>query len=141
MASVFTMIINGDIPGHFVWRDDDAVAFLSINPINVGHTLVVPRDEVDHWLDLPSASASHLMEVAHHVGAAHQRVFAAKRVGLIIAGFEVAHTHLHVLPISSMAHMDFANAATDVDHAELATNASMIRDALSAAGHDEASGA
>ena len=53
MASVFTMIINGDLPGHFVWRDDDAVAFLSINPINRGHTLVIPTAEVDHWIDLP----------------------------------------------------------------------------------------
>lgn len=139
MASIFTMIINGDIPGHFVWRDEDAVAFLSINPLNVGHTLVVPREEVDHWLDLPNSSASHLMEVAHHVGAAQQLAFSAKRIGLMIAGFEVPHTHLHVLPISSMAHLDFANAAVEVDHAELATNAGLIRDALSSAGHEAAS--
>lgn len=138
MASVFTMIINGDIPGHFVWRDEDAVAFLSINPLNIGHTLVVPTQEIDHWLDLPNSSASHLMKVAHHIGAAQQVAFSAKRVGLMIAGFEVPHTHLHVLPISSMAHMDFANAATDVNHAELAANAVLIRNSLSSAGHAEA---
>ena len=139
MASVFTMIINGDLPGHFVWRDDDAVAFLSINPINRGHTLVVPTAEVDHWIDLPAATNSHLMAVAHHIGAVQQAVFQPQRVGLMIAGFEVPHTHLHVIPMRSMADLDFANAATDVDHGDLARVASTIRDGLSAAGHPEAS--
>lgn len=139
MASVFTMIINGDLPGHFVWRDDEAVAFLSINPISRGHTLVIPIVEVDHWIDLPIDTNRHLMGVAHHIAAVQQEIFRPVRVGLMIAGFEVPHTHLHVLPMFSMADIDFANAATDVDHSELADVASDLRDALAAAGHPQAS--
>ncbi len=132
------MIISGDLPGHFVWRDPDAVAFMSINPINTGHALVVPTAEVDQWTDLPTATASHLMEVAHHIGAVQREVFRPNRIGLIIAGFEVPHTHLHVIPMSSMRHLDFGNAAVDVDQAELGELAAQIRQGLSRAGHGEA---
>lgn len=138
MASVFTMIINGDLPGHFVWRDDTAVAFLSINPINRGHTLVVPVEEIDHWVDLSPDTNAHLMTVAHHIGKAQHDLFEPLRVGLMVAGFEVPHTHLHVIPIDSMAHLDFANAASEVDHGELADQAASLRSALAAEGHPEA---
>ncbi len=138
MASVFTMIIDGDLPGHFVWRDDDAVAILSINPINTGHTLVVPRHETDHWVDLPVGTNQHLMTVAHHIGGAQQELFEPARIGLMIAGFEVPHVHVHVIPIDSMAHMDFANAATSVDHDELAELAERLRTELAARGHAQA---
>jgi diadenosine tetraphosphate (Ap4A) HIT family hydrolase len=137
MASVFTMIINGDIPGEFVWRDDRCVAFLSINPITPGHTLVVPRAEVDHWIDLDEDLATHLMAVAHRIGQVQQDVFAPERIGLIVAGFEVPHTHLHVLPISRMADLDFGNAAAGPpdDFADMADH---LRTALAAVGHTEA---
>lgn len=138
MASVFTRIINGDLPGHFVWSDDTCVAFLSINPITNGHTLVVPRAEVDHWLDLDANTASHLTAVSHHIGKAIENVWAPNRVGLMIAGFEVPHTHLHVLAINNMGDMSFANAAATVDHGELAGFADSIRAALTKAGHAEA---
>ena len=137
MASVFTMIINGDIPGEFVWRDDRCVAFLSINPITPGHTLVVPREEVDHWIHLDEDLAAHLMAVAHRIGVVQQDVFSPERIGLIVAGFEVPHTHLHVLPITGMADLDFTHAAAgpDDDFAEVAAR---LRTALAAAGHPEA---
>jgi len=137
MPSVFTLIINGDLPGHFVWSDDRCVGFLSINPITDGHALVVPRAEVDHWIDLDADLAAHLMQVAHHLGTALQTVFAPERIGLMIAGFEVPHTHVHVLGLDTMGDMSFANAAATVDHAELAVFASSIRDALVAAGHGD----
>ena len=136
--SVFTMIINGDLPGHFVWRDEQAVGFLSINPICRGHTLIVPTAEVDHWIDLPPDTNRHLMGVAHSVASVQQDLFEPVRVGLIIAGFEVPHTHLHVLPMSSMADIDFANADMAADHGELAQVANELREALAAAGHGEA---
>ena len=126
MATVFTMIINGDLPGHFVWRDETAVAFMSINPINDGHTLVVPVAAVDHWTDLPASTNSHMMELSQRIGKAQEQVFSPNRVGLMIAGFEVPHTHLHVIPLGSMAHLDFANAATDVDHEQLAGYAAAL---------------
>lgn len=139
MASVFTMIINGDLPGHFVWRDDTAVAFLSINPINTGHTLVVPVAEVDHWIDLPAETNAYLMDVARAIAKVQQAVFEPARIGLMIAGFEVPHTHVHVIPMDSMAHLSFANAATEVDHGELAHQADQLRAGLRAAGYSAAS--
>ena len=137
MPSVFTMIINGDLPGEFVWRDDRCVAFLSINPITPGHTLVVPREDVDHWIDLDEDLAAHLMAVAHRIGVVQQDVFAPERIGLIVAGFEVPHTHLHVLPISGMGDLDVANSAAGPgdDFAEVAER---LRTGLAAAGHPEA---
>jgi len=137
MPSVFTMIITGDIPGEFVWRDDRCVAFLSINPITPGHTLVVPREEVDHWVDLDEDLAAHLMAVAHRIGVVQQDVFAPERIGLMIAGFEVPHTHLHVLPITGMGDLDFKNAAAGPDD-DFAAVADRLRTALAAAGHAEA---
>jgi len=138
MASVFTMIMNGDLPGHFVWSDERCVSFLSINPITDGHALIVPRDEVDHWIDLPAEATAHLMTVAHHVGSAIQAVFEPQRIGLMVAGFEVPHTHVHVLGMNSEGDLSFANAATSVDHNELAGFASRLRAALRAAGHADA---
>ncbi|MEM7094734.1 MAG: HIT family protein [Actinomycetota bacterium] len=135
MASVFTLIINGDLPGHFVWKDEHCVSFLSINPITDGHALIVPREEVDHWIDLDVEMAGHLMAVSHHVGHALQTVFQPQRIGQMIAGFEVPHTHVHVLGLNREADLSFANAATTVDHAELADFASRLRGALRDAGH------
>jgi histidine triad (HIT) family protein len=130
MASVFTRIIDGELPGHFVWRDDRCVAFLSINPLRHGHTLVVPIVEVDHWLDLEPDLAAHLMVVAQRIGVAQQEAFDPLRVGLIVAGLEVPHVHLHVVPIWGVADLDFANAEASPDPAALARAADAIRVAL-----------
>jgi histidine triad (HIT) family protein len=138
MASVFTMIIDGEIPGQFVWRDDRCVAFLSINPLHDGHVLVVPRAEVDHWVDLDEDVAAHLMAVGHRIAKVQQEVFPCERIGLIVAGFEVPHTHLHVVPIDGMADLDFRNAAPEPP-ADFADQADRLRSALAAAGHAETS--
>ncbi len=130
MPTLFTHIINGEIPGTFVWRDDECVSFLSINFVNPGHALVVPRAEVDVWLDLEPPLAAHLMTVAQTVGRAVQAAFQPLRVGLLIAGLEVPHTHLHVMPIcagESDLHLDRAGHATPE---ELEANAAKIRAAL-----------
>ncbi len=133
MATLFTRIIDGEIPGTFVWQDERCVAFLSINPLTAGHTLVVPRDEVDHWIDLPDDLARHLMSVARSVGRAQQRAFDCERVAVIIAGYEIPHTHLHVFPTTDMGQLSFANAAASVTGAELDDAANRIRAALDAA--------
>ncbi len=132
MTTIFSRIIRGEIPGTFVHRDDRCVAFLSINPLAHGHTLVVPIEEVDHWVDLPADLAAHLFEVAHRVGRAQQAAFQCERVGMIIAGYEVPHTHIHVIPTDHMAQLDFANAATEVDRTEMDDAAHAIRVALQA---------
>jgi histidine triad (HIT) family protein len=135
MATLFTSIINGDIPGRFVWRDDRAVVFLTIAPIRPGHALVVPIDEVDHWIDLDPDLAAHLMVVAREVGRAQQAAFEPERIGLIVAGLEVPHTHLHVLPIDSEGDLSFSKADHSPDPALLDDAAERIRAALRAQGH------
>jgi histidine triad (HIT) family protein len=130
MSSVFTKIIGGDLPGHFVYRDEIAVAFLSINPIRPGHTLVVPIQEVSHWVDLDSDTNVHLMRVSHRIAKVQMELFEAQRIGMIIAGFEVPHTHLHLVPIEKESQLSFAHAARTVDHQELAQYAETMRSRL-----------
>ncbi len=122
MPSIFSRIIDGEIPGRFVWRDDRVVAFLSIEPMRPGHTLVVPRAEVDHWIDLEPALASHLFVVAQQVGRAQNAGWRPRRVGVLIVGDEVPHVHIHVVPINAPGELSFANvdrspAADDLDDA------------------------
>lgn len=135
MASVFTRIIDGELPGRFVWRDESVVAFLSINPVTTGHTLVVPRTEVDHWLDLDPDVWLRCSEVARAIGVAIQRAFDPPRVGQAIVGFEVPHTHIHVLQLSDLSDLDFTKAAADPDPATMDDAAERIRTALRDAGH------
>ncbi|MGZ8751584.1 MAG: HIT family protein [Acidimicrobiia bacterium] len=130
MPTIFTRIIDGELPGRFVWRDDVCVAFLSINPLRPGHTLVVTRAEVDHWLDLEPDVNGHLMGVAQEIGRAQQRAFQPERVGLMVAGLEVPHVHLHLVPIDGVHDLDFANAATDPDPRDLDASAIALRSAL-----------
>jgi diadenosine tetraphosphate (Ap4A) HIT family hydrolase len=137
MPTIFTRIIQGELPGTFVWRDERCVAFLSINPMAHGHALVVPIEEVDHWVDAPPELVQHLMTVSHVVGQAQQRAFQPERIGLIVAGYEVPHLHVHVIPTNSMSQLSFANAAASVDPAELAAAADAIRAELTAMGRPE----
>src|SRR5690606_22916424 len=128
-------IIGGELPGTFVWRDERCVAFLSINPMAHGHTLVGPIEEVDHWIDAPADRVAHLFEVTRIVGEAERRAFAPERVGVIIAGYEVPHTHIHVVPTNDMSELSFANAAASVSSEELDAAAAALRAALRAGGH------
>jgi histidine triad (HIT) family protein len=115
MASIFTKIIDGELPGRFVWQDEHVVAFLTIAPLTIGHTLVVPRAEVDDWTTLEPDLLSHLMAVSRTVGAAVKRAFDAPRAGLIVAGFEVPHVHVHVFPAYGMEDFDFTRADPSVE--------------------------
>jgi len=126
VATIFSRIIAGEIPGRIIWRDDVAVVMVDIRPIHHGHCLVVPIAEVDHWLDLDAATRAHLFEVAGVVGQAQMAAFRPARVGLMIAGFEVPHVHVHVIPMESMADISFANARPGVD-AELDAAAEALR--------------
>jgi len=130
MSTIFTRIIDGDLPGRFVYRDEVCVAFLTIAPICEGHTLVVPRAEVDHWIDLDADTVAHLSRVARLIGLAQRDAFGAERISLIIAGLEVPHTHLHVLPIRTEADIDFARADSSVPGEVLDDVARRLRVAL-----------
>jgi diadenosine tetraphosphate (Ap4A) HIT family hydrolase len=135
MATIFTKIIDGALPAHFVWNDDRVVAFLSINPLNPGHTLVVPRREVDHWLDLDPPLRHHLIDVAHAVGKAIEAAFSPKKVGLMLAGLEVPHVHVHVVPIWNVHDLDFSRAERNPPPGSLEGAAEKLRQALRDQGH------
>lgn len=136
MTTIFTRIIDGELPGTFLWRDERCVAFLSIGPLRPGHALVVPHAEVDHWLDLDPETVGHLMKVAQLIGQAQMRAFSPTRIGMIIAGMEVPHTHLHVVPIRTEADLSFANVSSATPE-ELEANAEPIRAALVEMGRTE----
>ena len=127
MPTIFTRIINGELPARFVWRDERCVAFLTINPIQPGHTLVVPRLEVDHWIDLPPDLAAHLMQVAQSIAKAQQAGFQPLKVGMMLAGLEVPHVHLHVLPINGLGDLDVRKADPNPGEAALDRAAATIR--------------
>jgi histidine triad (HIT) family protein len=130
MPTIFTRIIEGELPGRFVYRDDTCVAFLSIAPIRPGHTMVVPVEEVDHWVDLHPDSVAHLIQVARRIGRAQMEVFSPARVGLIIAGMEVPHAHIHLVPINREADLHFENADQNPRPEDLDAAAERLRQAL-----------
>ena len=134
MPSVFTRIIAGELPARFVWQDEQAVAFLSSRPLRPGHTLVVPRVEVDHWLDVDPRLLSHLTEIAQIIGRAQMAAFKPTRIGVMIAGLEVPHLHIHIVPIRGMQDLDFANQDPNPDPKMMDDAAEAIRGALKAAG-------
>lgn len=136
MPTIFSRIIEGELPGTFVWKDDKCVAFLSIEPLQPGHTLVVPRQEIDHWLDCPADLRNHLMDVSSTIGTAIDGEWKPERVALMIVGLEVPHLHLHLVPIWDEAtDLDFSKA-TQASREELDQAAGKIRRALVAAGHE-----
>lgn len=137
MPTIFTRIIDGEIPSRMVWEDEHCVSFLDVRPLAPGHCLVVPRAEVDHWTDLEPEQAAHLTTVAHAIGQAQRTVFQPARIGLLIAGFEVPHVHLHVIPAQTMGDFDFRQADTSPDGAALDTNLASLRQALTDAGRSE----
>jgi diadenosine tetraphosphate (Ap4A) HIT family hydrolase len=109
MTTVFSKIINRELPGRFVYEDDEVVAFLTIEPMTQGHTLVVPRAEIDQWQDIDKAVLGRIMSVAQLVGKAVCRAFGVDRAGVIIAGLEVPHLHVHVFPTRSLSDFGFAH--------------------------------
>ena len=130
MATVFTRIIEGDLPGTFVHRDERCAVFMSINPLATGHCLVVPTREVDHWVDLKIDESQHLFTVAHQIAQAQRAAFPCDKVGMIIAGYEVPHAHIHLIPTTNMSQLDFANAAASVSREELEEAAEAIRNQI-----------
>jgi histidine triad (HIT) family protein len=139
VASIFSRIIAGELPARFVWKDDSCVAFLSIRPLRPGHTLVVPRAEIDHWLDLDVGLLAHLAEAAQAVGKAQMAGFKPARIGVMLAGLEVPHCHLHVVPIRGVHDLDFDNQDPNPDTATMDDAAETIRRELRKLGYSEVS--
>jgi histidine triad (HIT) family protein len=130
MPSIFTRIINGELPGRIVHEDEYAVGFLTVAPIRPGHTLVVPRLEIDHWIDLPDDVQRALWSTSATVGRAIDAAFRPRRVAALIAGLEVPHVHVHLIPIDDEAQIDFRLADHQPAPGDLDAVAERIRAAL-----------
>src|SRR3954452_15148674 len=137
MPTLFTRIIDGELPGRFVWKDADVVAFLTIEPFAPGHTLVVPRAEIDHWIDMPPALNAKVFETARVIGEAIQRALNPRRVGLLIAGEEVPHAHVHVIGFEHVGQLSFAAANPNASAESMDAAANAIRTELHAMGRSE----
>jgi histidine triad (HIT) family protein len=135
MPTLFTRIIDGELPARFVWKDDRGVAFLSNRPLRPGHTLVVPRIEIDHWLDAAPDLLSSLTVVAQMIGKAQMAAFKPARIGMLIAGLEVPHLHIHVVPIRGMHDLDFGNQDPNPDAKMMDGAAESIRHELRRMGY------
>ncbi|HZK06448.1 MAG TPA: HIT family protein [Actinomycetaceae bacterium] len=129
MSTVFTKIIEGEFPGLFAWADDVVVAFATIEPISPGHMLVVPRDPVDQFSDLDDDVLGHAALVTGRIGRAQRKAFDAPRAALMIAGFEVPHAHMHVLPAWDQAAITLERAKK-AEQPELRSNTERVREAL-----------
>lgn len=108
MASIFTRIVNGDIPCYKVAETDKFLAFLDINPLTVGHTLVIPKEEIDYYFDLPDELMAEMQHFAKSVASGIKRATGCKRVGVAVIGFDVPHAHVHLIPINEIDDMNFS---------------------------------
>jgi histidine triad (HIT) family protein len=130
VTTIFSRIIDGELPADFVWRDDLSVAFLSNRPLRPGHTLVVPRAATDHWLDLEASLLAHLASTAQTIGKAQMAVFKPAKIGLMLVGLEVPHVHLHVVPIRGPHDLDFDNQDPNPDPATMKAAGESLRQEL-----------
>jgi histidine triad (HIT) family protein len=129
MPSIFTRIVNREIPAHVLREDDDFLAFLDVRPIRAGHSLVIPKQEIDDLFDLPEGLLSGLLVFARPVAHAIRQVSGAQRVGVAVVGIEVPHAHIHLVPLDGIDDLDFRKAK-QADDADLAAVAERIRSAL-----------
>jgi histidine triad (HIT) family protein len=130
MASIFTRIINREIPGHIVAENEQFIAFLDIVPLVMGHTLVVPKKEVDYIFDLDDDTLAGLHVFAKNVALAVKKAVPCKRIGVAVIGLEVPHTHIHLVPMNSMGDINFTKPKLSPSTEELAEVAERIRKAF-----------
>ena len=127
MSTIFTKIINREIPGHIVAENNDFIAFLDINPLVMGHTLVVPKEEVDYVYDLEDQVLADLNIFCKKVGKAIENVVPCERIGIAVIGLEVPHTHVHLIPLRTMDDINFSRPKLNPTQEELADIAAQIR--------------
>lgn len=127
MASVFTKIVNGELPSHKVAEDDQFLAFLDITPLREGHVLVIPKREVDYIFDIEDQLLAEMMVFAKSVAKKLKAAIPCNRIGVTVIGLEVPHAHIHLIPIDSLNDMNFANPKATFSNEELAATATKIR--------------
>ena len=126
MSSIFTKIVNGEIPCHKIAEDDRFLAFLDVMPLVEGHTLVIPKQEVDYIFDLEPELLGDLMKFAQKIAPAIKKAIPCKRLGVTVIGLEVPHAHVHLVPMNRMADMNFSNEKLKPSQQELARTAEKI---------------
>ncbi|GGK11678.1 HIT family protein [Parabacteroides faecis] len=129
MATIFSRIVAGEIPCHKVAEDEEFFAFLDINPVAKGHTLVIPKQETDYIFDLEDPLLGRMMAFAKRVARAQEAVIPCKRVGVAVMGLEVPHAHIHLIPITKESDMYFGGEKMTITQDELAEVAALIRKA------------
>lgn len=129
MASIFTRIINGEIPCHELAEDDRYFAFLDINPVQKGHALVIPKKEIDYIFELDQETLEGLLPFAKMVAQKIEKVVPCERIGITVVGLEVPHAHVHLIPINAMHDMDFSRSRVRMTQQEFAELAARIREA------------
>jgi histidine triad (HIT) family protein len=129
MATIFTRIIQGEIPCHKIAENDKFIAFLDITPVAKGHTLVVPKQEVDYFFDLENDLLAEINVFAKEVAVKLQRAIPCRRIGVAIIGLEVPHAHVHLIPLNTMADINFSAERLKFTQEELAAIAASVRDA------------
>lgn len=127
MASIFTKIARGDIPAHKVAETEDFLAFLDINPLAKGHTLAIPKQEIDYIFDIGDSQLAGLMVFSKRVAKAIQAVVPCQKIGMSVIGLEVPHAHVHLIPINEIGDMNFSNPKLSPSQEELAELAAEIR--------------
>lgn len=130
MATIFTKIINREIPGHIVAEDDRFIAFLDVMPLVEGHTLIVPKKEVDYIFDLDDATLADMMVFAKKVAVGVKKVIPCKRIGIAVIGLEVPHTHVHLVPMNSMGDINFTKPKLSLSQELMKSTAEKIRNAI-----------
>lgn len=130
MHSIFTRILNGDVPGRIVYSDDQVFAIMTHAPIRPGHTLVIPKTEIDHWLDMPPGLSAHMFLTAQKIGNAIQSAFRPVKVGVVIAGLEVRHVHIHLIPIHTLEDLEFSRQDKNARPEDLDQAAETLKNAL-----------
>ncbi len=127
MASIFTKIVNGEIPAYKVAEDEKFLAFLDINPLAEGHTLVIPKQEIDYIFDIPDTTLSEMILFAKRVAKAIEKTIPCKRIGMAVVGLEVPHAHIHLIPINNVSDLNFANPKLKLSPNELKTISEKIK--------------
>ena len=130
MPSIFTKIVKGEIPSYKVYEDKNFLAFLDINPLKKGHTLVIPKKEVDYIFDIDSKEYQNLWNTAKKIALGMKKVIECNRISIVVMGLEVPHAHIHLIPLNTMQDIDFSQPKLNISNDETPNHGDLGRDAV-----------
>tara|TARA_Y100001935_G_scaffold254440_2_gene263512 strand:- start:1408 stop:1800 length:393 start_codon:yes stop_codon:yes gene_type:complete len=130
MPSIFTKIVKGEIPSYKVYEDKNFLAFLDINPLKKGHTLVIPKKEVDYIFDIDSKEYQNLWNTAKKIALGMKKVIECNRISIVVMGLEVPHAHIHLIPLDSMQDIDFSQPKLNISNDEMVQIANRINKSI-----------